>query len=228
MSFLTGQTKELLPGDVQGFRKQLLDFIGNQGLGTVLRGAEQPIDLAPFQELFRQRREVGLAQAKESAGTLTGSGFANILGQTAGRSIAEENAFLGQLMENARQQSANRFLQLIGGVPGFVGQQGYQPGFLDYLFQGAQAAAPLIAASAERLKEDVSEVRPGDAAKLKPVRFRYKDSRDRTWRYGIIADEAAKKAPEVVLYDESGRPTAVDYGRLSVILLSRLRQLEDK
>lgn len=145
--FLIGHQKEASPGDVQGFRKQLLDFISKQGLSTILSGAGAGPDLGPFKELFAQRRATGLAQAKESAGNLTGSGFGNILGEAAGRSISEENAFLANLMEQSRQQGANRFLSLIGQVPGFVGQTGYQPGLLDYLFKGAQAAAPLIAAA---------------------------------------------------------------------------------
>lgn len=142
--FLLGHSKEMSPGDIQGFRKQMLDFINNQGLGTALHGADQGPDMAPFQKMFQQTRAEGLAQAKESAGNLTGSGFGNILGAAAGRSIAEENSFLAGLKENARQKSADRFLQLIGQVPGFVGQTGYQPGFLDYLMQGVSAAAPII------------------------------------------------------------------------------------
>lgn len=144
--FLIGKSKENSPADMQAFRKMLLDFIGQQGLDTALHGADQGPDLAPFQKLFAQTRAEGLTQAKESAGNLTGSGLGNTIGTAAGRSISEENAFLANLKENARQQSANRFLQLIGAAPGFAGQMGYQPGFLDYLFQGATAAAPLIAA----------------------------------------------------------------------------------
>jgi hypothetical protein len=146
MSFLTGKNKEMLPGDVQGLRKGILDFIGQQGLGTALTGANQPLDLTPFQQLFAQRRAEGLAQAKESAGTLTGSGFANILGSAAGRSISDENAFLGTLMNNAKQASADRFLKLLGMVPGLTGQMGHQPGFLDYLFKFASSGAKLLSA----------------------------------------------------------------------------------
>lgn len=144
MSFLTGSQKELLPGDVQGFRGGLLDFIRQQGLGTALSGSPQAIDLKPYMDLFGQRRAEGLAQAKESAGNLTGSGFANILGSAAGRSIFDENAFLANLQENARQASAQRFMGLLGLIPGVTGQVGHQPGFLDYLFQGASAAAPFL------------------------------------------------------------------------------------
>lgn len=142
---LTGQTKDLTPPDVTRYRQGLLSFLQGQGFETGLTGADVPIDLEPYQRLFAQRRAEGLAQAKESAGTLTGSGFANILGAAAGRSIYDENAFLAQLMENARLQSARNYIGLAGLSPGLTGQTGYQPGFLDYLFSGAQAAAPVIA-----------------------------------------------------------------------------------
>ena len=89
---------------------------------------------------------MALESAKESAGNLTGSGFANILGETAGRSASQEGAFLADLLQRSRESSASRYLGLLGAVPGLSGQQAYQPGFLDYLFQGAQAAAPLITA----------------------------------------------------------------------------------
>ncbi len=66
--------------------------------------------------VFAQRRAEALAQAKESAGNLTGSGFANILGRTVNKSLAEENASLldyGTRAAMAEQQrqgaSADRF-----------------------------------------------------------------------------------------------------------------------
>lgn len=132
MSFIFGKDQELSPKDVSGFRKQILDFIGSQGLDTVLRGADTGVETGVFKDLFAQRRAAALAQAKEQAGNLTGSGFANIFGAAAGRSALEENAFLASLMEQSRQASAQRFLGLIGAIPGLTGQIGHKPGFLDY------------------------------------------------------------------------------------------------
>lgn len=146
MSFLMGQTKELLPSDLQKYRQQLLDFIGNQGLGTALTGGNVKIDMSPYQQLFAQQRSESLASAKESAGNLTGSGFANTLGAAAGRSASQDNAFLGQLLFNAQQGAASRFAGLLGLPGGLAGQTAYQPGFLDYLIQGAGKAASIAGA----------------------------------------------------------------------------------
>lgn len=146
MPFLTGKTSETAPSDVISFRKQLFDFLGQQGLGTALHGAPQDIDFAPYRAAFADRRAQTLAQAKEGAGNLTGSGFANIYGAAAGRSVSEENAFLAQLQESARQASAGRYMQFLSIPQGYVGQMTHTPGFLDYLFEGAASAAPLIKA----------------------------------------------------------------------------------
>lgn len=142
MSFLTGSMKELAPADIQAFRSRMTDFIGQQGFGAAMPSTT---DLTPFREAFAKTRAGTLAQAKESAGNLTGSGFANIMGTAAGRSAYEENAFLAQLMEQSRQSNANRFLSMMGMIPASSGQMGYQPGFLDYLMQGAGSVATAYA-----------------------------------------------------------------------------------
>lgn len=147
MSFLTGKTKEMAPGDIIDFRKQLESILSAQGGASTL--FPSATDLTPFQKMFEQNRAVGLAQAKESAGNLTGSGFANAMGSAAGRSILEENAFLADLMNRNQQANAQRWLQLAGGIPGMGGQMAYQPGFMDYLLQGgSQVASAAIMAGA--------------------------------------------------------------------------------
>ena len=147
MSFLMGQTKELLPSELSDYRRQLLQFIGNQGLGTVLTGGNVKVDMSPYQQLFAQQRSEALASAKESAGNLTGTGFANTLGTAAGRSASQDNAFIGQLLFNAQQGAANRFASLLGLPNQVQGQQAYQPGFLDYLTKGLGQAATIVAAA---------------------------------------------------------------------------------
>jgi len=143
MSFLTGSMKEMVPDEIKAFRDKMTGFIGQQGLESAMPSTT---DLSPFREAFAKTRAGALAQAKESSGNLTGSGYANTMGVAAGRSIFDENAFLAQLMEQSRQANASRFMSMVGQVPGLQGQMGYQPGFLDYMMQGATAAAPLVAA----------------------------------------------------------------------------------
>lgn len=146
MSFLIGKTKEMSPPDVQNLRTGIEGYINSTGIAGGLSGSGADVDLTPFHELFAKNRKLALRQAAEGAGNLTGSGFANTLGSAAGRSVADENAFLANLMMQRKDNAAQNFLRLIGYVPGLTGQQGYQPGALDYLFQGASSGAPLITA----------------------------------------------------------------------------------
>lgn len=139
--FLVGKQVESNPGDVQSFRKQMINFIQNQGFGTIFGNSPlQDRQIAPYREAFAQRRAETLAQTKEGVGNLVGSGFANAYGSAAGRSVGEENAFLGQL----QQQNADRFLKLLQVPQGYVGQMTHQPGFLDYAAKGVQMAAPFF------------------------------------------------------------------------------------
>ena len=58
--------------------------------------------------IFAQRREQALAQAKESAGNLTGSSFANILGKQVNKSLGEENAQILDYSTRAAQSEQAR------------------------------------------------------------------------------------------------------------------------
>lgn len=132
MSFLTGSTKENAPKDIIALRKQLEQYV-QQHLG----GQNQAAGMAPFQKMFADRRAFALAQAKESAGNLTGSGLGNVIGTAAGRSASEENSFLAQLLEN-------RFNAALQGVGNLKGEMAHQPGFLEYAAQGVGMAAPFF------------------------------------------------------------------------------------
>jgi hypothetical protein len=167
---LTGKTEQVnsIPPDILQLRSSLANFLmqGLQGYGNEAFGFGQgsqgyssqgqgPIPesvLGPYRELFASNREAGLAQAKESAGNLTGSGYNNILGDSLRQTLGQENATLASLgiqQQQFRQNQQEQFLRLLLGLStAGVGPQGqaYTPGFLDYLFQGAGAAAPLIGA----------------------------------------------------------------------------------
>jgi len=89
--------------------------------------------IARYQPAFDTQRNLAIAGAKEGAGTLTGSGFANILGSNINRSLGDENNALTSIArqgidaEQARQAAdanrtqglnlanASNFLQLLMG-----------------------------------------------------------------------------------------------------------------
>ncbi|MFI5398373.1 MAG: tail fiber domain-containing protein [Candidatus Binatia bacterium] len=82
--------------------------------------------------------------------------------------------------------------------------------------------------SSARFKEDIQDM--GDATrgllKLRPVRFHYKKDIDPSGvaQYGLVAEEVAKVYPDLVAYDEQGRPLAVRYQSLAPMLLNELQK----
>jgi hypothetical protein len=139
MSFLLGKQ---VPGtmtspDAANLRRTTLDRLGAVDPLTGLEGGKVP---QAYMDLFQSSLAPVLAQAKESAGNLTGSGLGNITGAAAGRSLSD---FLLHLLN----QTGGRAAALTGEAIA-PQQAAYKPGFLDYLFQGAKAAAPFFAGPA--------------------------------------------------------------------------------
>ncbi len=69
--------------------------------------------------------------------------------------------------------------------------------------------------SSRRFKEDIHDVGEASVAilDLRPVSFRYTKEAagegQRPLEYGLIAEEVAQVLPELVIYDEAGRPETV-------------------
>lgn len=139
MSGFTGKTvtSESVPGDVAGTRGDFASWLGSQGFDKL---ATDSPDLEPYRRLFEQQNARTFAQAKESVGNLTGTGLTNTLGNAAAQASTSQGAFLADLLSRTQAANADRFAGVLTpflntgvGPP----QQSYQPGFLDYLTQGA-------------------------------------------------------------------------------------------
>ena len=148
MSALTGKTKTIsgTPAEVLPLRQQLAEFLGAQDFGSRLFPTITGNDpsLQPYRDLFRQQNAQTFAQAKESAGNLTGSGLGNIIGRAGERASVGQGAFLADLLEQRRMQDANRFAQILMGFGNSgVGpnQTYYQPGLFNYLGDAATGLA---------------------------------------------------------------------------------------
>ena len=83
--------------------------------------------------------------------------------------------------------------------------------------------------SSARFKEDINDM--GDASnvlmKLRPVTFKYKDEfadGDKSTQYGLIAEEVAKVAPNLVAYDKDGNLLTVYYNRVNAMLLNEVQK----
>jgi len=85
-------------------------------------------------------------------------------------------------------------------------------------------------ASSARFKQNVRDMdHAGDALmKLRPVAFEYREdvvgAEDaKTTQYGLIAEEVAQVAPELVAPDLEGKPYSVKYHELPALLLSQVQ-----
>jgi len=83
--------------------------------------------------------------------------------------------------------------------------------------------------SSSRFKEEIEDL--GDTSEslmsLRPVRFRYRESvggDGHTEEYGLIAEEVAAIAPELVVYDDKGQPFSVKYNELTPMLLNEMKK----
>lgn len=148
MSFLVGkneQTSNVTP-EMAGLHKMLIDFLEGGGSldrlfpsSTVDKASQQP-----YLDMFTQQNARNFAQAKESAGNLTGSGLASLIGQEAGRANVDQGAFLADLFEKRRTMDANRFASILLGALGSPAggvTNTYTPGLIDYAAEGAAGLA---------------------------------------------------------------------------------------
>jgi hypothetical protein len=83
--------------------------------------------------------------------------------------------------------------------------------------------------SSRQFKENVRDLgdRSARLLGLRPVAFRYREGvrrEPRAVEYGLIAEEVAEVYPELVVYDEEGKPTTVKYHLLSTLLLNELQK----
>jgi hypothetical protein len=83
--------------------------------------------------------------------------------------------------------------------------------------------------SSRRYKEDIEAM--GAVSEklldLRPVTFRYKkafENGDKPIQFGLVAEEVAEVFPELVVYDNEGRPETVKYHLLSTLLLNELQE----
>jgi hypothetical protein len=96
------------------------------------------------------------------------------------------------------------------------------------VFGNLTVSGSLTESSSIRYKKDILDIEPASAKleQLRPVR--YKKIKDESEEIGLIAEDVAELFPEVVKYDNEGRPDGVNYSRLSVILLKAVQELTER
>lgn len=142
MGFLTGKTEthDNVNKPTSQLSKRLSKFLIPQ-IGDLTPGKPlSPEMLAPYLALFEMQNKRTFGQAKESAGNLTGSGTANLIGRSAEDATVRQSAMLADLQNQQRDYLAQLILGAMGS-PAAGQTRTYTPGLLDYATQGTSALA---------------------------------------------------------------------------------------
>jgi hypothetical protein len=93
---------------------------------------------------------------------------------------------------------------------------------------GAVKASSYNSSSSLRYKENVRSLEGAlnIVSRLSSVRFDWK--KDGKSDIGLIAEDVDKVLPELVLKNNQGEPDAIDYGKLSAILIGAINELQNK
>ena len=77
-------------------------------------------------------------------------------------------------------------------------------------------------ASARKFKEEIKAMEKTSEGilKLKPVTFRYKNDKERTPQFGLVAEDVANVNPDLVVRDENGEIYTVRYEAVNAMLLN--------
>src|SRR6516164_567102 len=82
--------------------------------------------------------------------------------------------------------------------------------------------------SSRRYKQDIADLGAESDVlmKLRPVAFYYKPELDSTHtrQYGLVAEEVAKIAPGLVIFDQDGQPQTVRYHFVNAMLLNEVQK----
>ena len=84
--------------------------------------------------------------------------------------------------------------------------------------------------SSRRYKNNIVSIdaEPVSILNLHPVSFTYKAEKDLERHYGLIAEEVHETFPELVVYDQEGRPDSVKYHELPALLLAEIQRLNER
>ena len=64
---------------------------------------------------------------------------------------------------------------------------------------------------------------------MQGVKFDWKDeSKTQNRNYGFIAEDVDKILPDLVAHDEEGKPKAIQYTKLTAVLLEAIKEQQDQ
>jgi hypothetical protein len=159
-----------------------------------------------LRNLTNGRNNIGIGQ---NAGVNMLKGTDNILIGNVGRPNETGSIRLGT--------SGNQRRTYVAGIDGVTIADGVS------VVIGRDGQLGTITSSA-RYKKEIKSMDNASAAilQLRPVSFRYKDELDAKGvpQFGLVAEDVARIAPDLVVRDESGQPYTVRYEAVNAMLLN--------
>jgi trimeric autotransporter adhesin len=186
------------------------------GHEALMNGSSADSTALGFEALRGATGSNNIGIGRNGGGSL-GSGSNNIMIGSAGASLDSSTIRIGGSQTRA----------FIAGIRGrTTGNANAIPVLIDSLGQLGTVSSSLAT------KRDVSDLDDSLGARLlalRPVSFRYRDHPpDAAIQYGLIAEEVAEVFPELVVYDDEGRPETVRYHLLSTLLLDELQRQAER
>jgi hypothetical protein len=200
--------------------------------GQYVAGAGDFVGVAFGAEAFSQAHAGGIGFGFQ---TLASSQLANniAIGAEAGSNsnTATDNIYIGHIgnpTESARIRIGTSGTQTDAKITGIFGATASAGVAMTVQPDGRLLGPP----SSERFKRDVRDLEDASdvLAALRPVVFRYREAEpdgERPRQYGLIAEEVAQVAPDLVATDADGRPYSVRYQKLAPLLLAELKDQFD-
>jgi len=165
---------------------------------------------------------------------LTGGGFNIAIGYQSGSAYTGSEGFNICINANGVEGESNT-LHLGDSTSGHALNKAYIGGIYGVTTSGS-AVAVLIdstgnlgtVSSSLRYKELIRDMGKSSdfIYQLRPVTFSYIKDKSQQTQIGLIAEEVEKIYPNLVVYDGEGRPDAVKYHELPVLLLNEIQKLK--
>jgi hypothetical protein len=174
----------------------------------------------------------GDSNAAFGAGTLWqfSSGYGNtVVGTGAGSALASgsENIYIGNATTGSGDESntirigTTQTATYIAGIYGQTSGSGIAVSVNNLGKLGTTT-------SSRRYKEQITDMSAESDVllRLRPVSFYYRPELDETHlrQYGLVAEEVAEVAPDLVAYDEDGTPQTVRYHFVNAMLLNEVQK----
>jgi len=165
----------------------------------------------------------------------SGTGSFNVgVGEHAGRNLnsGSHNIYLanqGAAVESGQIKIGTAGFQTQTTIAGIRGVTTVNANAIPVLIDSAGQLG--TTSSSRRVKQDIRDM--GDATgrllELRPVTFRYKPEQtlprgEVPSEYGLIAEEVAEVFPDLVVYDDEGRPFTVKYHEMAPMLLNEMQK----